>query len=100
MTITREREMIVVVVTRMGTTITNFSARTIKGGMIGNNLVQGMITIYDTRALLLFGSGSMHSYISYRLARRIGMTITRERLMIIVVVTRMRTTKSTFSPTL
>lgn len=41
------------------------------GEVARNNLVQSMISIYDTPSLLLFGSGYTHSYMSYRLAREL-----------------------------
>lgn len=33
------------------------------------NFIQGMITVYDTPVALLFDSGHIHSYMSYRLDR-------------------------------
>ena len=43
------------------------------GDAARDNLVQGMITISDTPALLLFDSGCTHSYISYKLVRKLGL---------------------------
>ena len=41
------------------------------GDAARDNLVQGMITISDTPALLLFDSGCTHSFISYRIVRKL-----------------------------
>lgn len=43
------------------------------GDVARNNLVKGVITNYDTVALLLFDLSHTHSYISYRLVRELGL---------------------------